>query len=305
MAKKKKNKQNLPKGISILLIIIAIFYSLYEKDIDKTFGLPVTETFKETENTNTLDITYLDVGQADSILIQNKGHNMLIDAGNNEDGPLLVQYFKEQNITKFDYLITTHPHEDHIGGMDDIINNFDIEKIYMPDVTTTTKTFLDVLEAIEKKNMTYDVPNINQNFTLGNTLFQVIYTGNDKKNLNNSSIILKATFKNTSYLFTGDATSEVEKKILSKDIKATVLKVGHHGSKYSTTTDFLNKVNPKYAIISVGKNNSYNHPNQVTINKLEKKNIEIHRTDQEGSIFLKSDGKTINITSKQTNTNGG
>lgn len=302
---KKKKKQKLPKGISILLIVVAIFYSLYEKDIDKTFGLPVTETFQETENTNTLDITYLDVGQADSILIQNKGHNMLIDAGNNEDGPLLVQYFKEQNINKFDYLITTHPHEDHIGGMDDIINNFDIEKIYMPDVTTTTKTFLDVLEAIEKKNMTYDVPNINQNFTLGNTLFQVIYTGNDKKNLNNSSIILKATFKNTSYLFTGDATSEVEKKILNKNIQATVLKVGHHGSKYSTTTDFLNKVNPKYAIISVGKNNSYNHPNQVTINKLEKKNIEIHRTDQEGSIFLKSDGKTINITSKKTNTNGG
>ncbi len=302
---KKKKKQKLPKGISILLIVVAIFYSLYEKDIDKTFGLPVTETFQETENTNTLDITYLDVGQADSILIQNKGHNMLIDAGNNEDGPLLVQYFKEQNINKFDYLITTHPHEDHIGGMDDIINNFDIEKIYIPDVTTTTKTFLDVLEAIEKKNMTYDVPNINQNFTLGNTLFQVIYTGNDKKNLNNSSIILKATFKNTSYLFTGDATSEVEKKILNKNIQATVLKVGHHGSKYSTTTDFLNKVNPKYAIISVGKNNSYNHPNQVTINKLEKKNIEIHRTDQEGSIFLKSDGKTINITSKKTNTNGG
>lgn len=300
---KKKKKQKLPKGISILLIIIAIFYSLYEKDLDKTFGLPVTETFKETENT--LDITYLDVGQADSILIQNEGHNMLIDAGNNEDGPLLVQYFKEQNITKFDYLIATHPHEDHIGGMDDIINNFDIEKIYMPDVTTTTKTFLDVLEAIEKKNMTYDVPNINQNFTLGSTLFQVIYTGNDKKNLNNSSIVLKATFKNTSYLFTGDATSEVEKKILNKNIQATVLKVGHHGSKYSTTTDFLNKVNPKYAIISVGKNNSYNHPNQVTINKLEKKNIEIHRTDQEGSIFLKSDGKTINITSKKTNTNGG
>ena len=302
---KKKKKQKLPKGISILLIIVAIFYSLYEKDIDQTFGLPVTETFKETENTNTLDITYLDVGQADAILIQNEGHNMLIDAGNNEDGPLLVQYFKEQNMTKFDYLIATHPHEDHIGGMDDIIKNFDIEKIYMPNVTTTTKTFLDVLNAMEEKNMTFDVPNIGQNFALGHTLFQVMYKGSDKKNLNNSSIILKANFKNTSYLFTGDATSEVEKKILSKDIKATVLKVGHHGSKYSTTTEFLNKVNPKYAIISVGKNNSYNHPNQITIDKLTKKNIEIHRTDQEGSIFLKSDGKTINITSKQTNTNGG
>ena len=305
MAKKKK-KQKLPKGISILIIILAVICSIYEKDIDKTFGLPVTETKVTTKEENhNLNITYLDVGQADAILIQNDGHNMLIDAGNNEDGPLLVQYFKEQNITKFDYLIATHPHEDHIGGMDDIVKNFDIDKIYMPDVTTTTKTFLDLLNAIEEKNMTFDVPKINQSFTLGHTLFQVIYTGNDKKNLNNSSIILKAKFKNTSYLFTGDATSEVEKKILNKDIQATVLKVGHHGSKYSTTTDFLNKVNPKYAIISVGKNNSYNHPNQVTINKLEKKNIEIHRTDQEGSIFLKSDGKTINITSKKTNTNGG
>lgn len=303
MAKKKK-KQKLPKGISILLIVLAIFYSIYEKDIDKSFGLPTNETTAK-EMSNNLNITYLDVGQADSILIQNEGHNMLIDAGNNEDGPLLVQYFKEQNITKFDYLIATHPHEDHIGGMDDIINNFDIEKIYMPDVTTTTKTFLDVLDAIEKKNMTFNIPKINQTFTLGHTLFQVIYTRNDQKNLNNTSIVLKASFKTTSYLFTGDATSDVEKKILNKNIQATVLKVGHHGSKYSTTTDFLNKVNPKYAIISVGKNNSYNHPNQQTIKKLEQNNIEIHRTDQEGSIFLESDGKNIKITSHQTNTNGG
>ena len=305
MAKKKK-KQKLPKRISILIIILAVICSIYEKDIDKTFGLPVTETKVTTKEENhNLNITYLDVGQADTILIQNDGHNMLIDAGNNEDGPLLVQYFKEQNITKFDYLIATHPHEDHIGGMDDIVKNFDIDKIYMPDITTTTKTFLDLLDAIEEKNMTFDVPKINQSFTLGHTLFQVIYTGNDKKNLNNASIVLKASFKNTSYLFTGDATSEVEKKILKKDIQATVLKVGHHGSKYSTTTTFLEKVNPTYAIISVGKNNSYNHPNQTTIDKLTKKNIEIHRTDQEGSIFLKSDGKTINITSKKTNTNGG
>ena len=305
MAKKKK-KQKLPKGISILIIILAVICSIYEKDIDKTFGLPVTETkVTNKEENHNLNITYLDVGQADAILIQNDGHNMLIDAGNNEDGPLLVQYFKEQNITKFDYLIATHPHEDHIGGMDNIVKNFDIDKIYMPDVTTTTKTFLDLLDAIEEKNMTFDVPKINQSFTLGHTLFQVIYTGNDKKNLNNASIVLKASFKNTSYLFTGDATSEVEKKILKKDIQATVLKVGHHGSKYSTTTTFLEKVNPTYAIISVGKNNSYNHPNQTTLDKLTKRNIEIHRTDQEGSIFLKSDGKTINITSKQTNTNGG
>ena len=215
MAKKKK-KQKLPKGISILIIILAVICSIYEKDIDKTFGLPVTETKVTTKEENhNLNITYLDVGQADAILIQN-------DAGNNEDGPLLVQYFKEQNITKFDYLIATHPHEDHIGGMDDIVKNFDIDKIYMPDVTTTTKTFLDLLNAIEEKNMTFDVPKINQSFTLGHTLFQVIYTGNDKKNLNNASTVLKASFKNTSYLFTGDATSKVEKKILKKENSLTI-----------------------------------------------------------------------------------
>ena len=261
---KRKSKKEL--WLVLIFMIIGLVFKLddglYEKLTDTVFRESTNTKENIDGNIDTegdlLKVSFLDVGQADSILINANNKYMLIDAGNNEDGPLLVQYFKEQNITKFDYLITTHPHEDHIGGMDDIINNFDVEKIYMPDVTTTTKTFLDVLEAIEKKNMTYDVPNINQNFTLGNTLFQVIYTGNDKKNLNNSSIILKATFKNTSYLFTGDATSEVEKKILNKDIQATVLKVGHHGSKYSTTTDFLNKVNPKYAIISVGKNNSYN-----------------------------------------------
>ncbi len=301
---KKKKKKSLKKIWSLLIIIIAIFYSLYEKEINETFGLPTSiETFQE--ETSQLTITYLDVGQADSILIQNENQNLLIDTGNNEDGPLLVKYFQENNIQKFHYLIATHPHEDHIGGLDNIINSFEVNTIYMPDAITTTKTFLDVLDALESHNLTYKVPQIGETFNLGNATLKVIHTGTDTHDLNNTSIVLKLIFGNTSFLFTGDATSQTEKEILSQDIKTDVLKIGHHGSKYSTTKEFLDKVNPKYAIISVGKDNTYNHPSSSTIQKLQEKNIQIHRTDQEGSIILKSDGHKITITTQKTNTNGG
>lgn len=301
--RRKRKKKQIPKILSLLIIICAIIYSIYEEEINTSFALPNTNTTNKV-STN-LTVTYLDVGQADSILIENNNQTMLIDAGNNEDGELLVKYFKEKGITQFNYLVATHPHEDHIGGMDNIINNFTINNIYMPDITTTTKTFLDVLNAIDSKNMTFKVPKIGETFTLGEATIEVIYTGNNKQNLNNTSIVLKLTFDTTSFLFTGDATSEVEKEILNKNIKADVLKVGHHGSKYSTTQEFLNKVNPKYAIISVGKNNSYDHPNEITLTKLKNKNIEIHRTDKEGTIIITSNGTNLTITNEQTNTNGG
>lgn len=297
MAKKKKKENKL---LRILLIIITICYGLYISEIEETYSLNPNETEKN------LTVTYLDVGQADSILIENDNEYMLIDAGNNDDGPLLVKYFKEKNITTFKYLIGTHPHEDHIGGLDDIINNFNINTIYMPDVITTTKTFLDVLDAIENNNLTYKVPKIEEIFTLGDATLEVLYTGVDTKDLNNTSIVLRLDYQNTSFLFTGDATDITEKILLKKkqNLKVDVLKVGHHGSKYSTTTDFLNATNPKYAIISVGKNNTYNHPDTKTINKLNKYNIETHRTDKEGTIIITSDGNNIEIKNINTNTNG-
>lgn len=297
MAKKKKKENKL---LRILLIIITICYGLYISEIEETYSLDPNQT------NNILTVTYLDVGQADSILIENNNEYMLIDAGNNDDGPLLVKYFKEKNITTFKYLIGTHPHEDHIGGLDDVINNFNINTIYMPDVITTTKTFLDVLDSIENNNLTYKVPKIEEKFTLGDATLEVLYTGVDTKDLNNTSIVLRLDYKNTSFLFTGDSTDITEKILLKKkqNLKVDVLKVGHHGSKYSTTTDFLNATNPKYAIISVGKNNTYNHPDTKTINKLNKYNIETHRTDNEGTIIITSDGNNIEIKNINTNTNG-
>ncbi len=302
MKKKKKNKEYI---YTILAILIALIYLLYNNSINQTYSLNTTNnTNNLNNNQELLKISFIDVGQADSILIENDNKNMLIDAGNNEDGDKLVKYFKEHNIDSFEYLVGTHPHEDHIGGLDNIINNFNIKNIYMPEVITTTKTFEDVLKAIDNKNLSITVPKINDTLKLGNATLKVIYTGNDEKDLNNSSIVLKLTYYNNTFLFTGDATSKVEQLIIDKDIQSDVLKIGHHGSKYSSTLDFLKKVNPKYAIISVGKNNSYNHPSDSTISKLTKLNIPIYRTDKLGTIIVTSNGKDIKINNIKTDTNG-
>lgn len=301
--KRKKKKEN--KFLRLILILLTIIYGLYLSEMDGTYSLDNTnDVFKEVSTD--LRISYLDVGQADSILIENNNEYMLIDAGNNEDGELLVKYFNQKGIKEFKYLVGTHPHEDHIGGLDDVINNFNVGTIYLPDAITTTKTFMDVLDAIENKELSYKVPKIEETFTLGEALITVLYTGNDTKDLNNTSIVLRLDFGNTSYLFTGDATDKTEEILLNSgvNIKADILKIGHHGSKYSTTDKFLKSVNPKYAVISVGTGNSYKHPESIVLNKLKANNIEIHRTDLEGTIIVTSDGENINFKNLDTNLDG-
>lgn len=296
-----KKKKYFQKIITILLILLVAF--IYN-NINPTKSITEDNKTQKLEVSTELQIQFLDVGQADSILIINNGHYMLIDAGNDEDGPKLVEYFNELGIEKFDYVIGTHPHEDHIGGLDDIIYNFDIEEIILPDAYTTSKTFEDLLTSIEKKEYKITIPEIDKNFNMSECLFEVIYTGTGENDLNEASIILKMTFGNTTYLFTGDTIKEVEEKILDKDINIDVLKVAHHGSPYSTSNKFLLKTKPKYAIISVGKYNTYNHPSKETLNRLTKFTNEIYRTDELGTIILKSDGNEINISFTETNTNG-
>lgn len=305
MSKKTKNK--LMKFL--LIIVIAICTYLYETYFEETTANPEIEYRQEEQvkiDPNNLIIHFVDVGQGDCILISKNNEYVLIDAGNNEDGPLLVEYFKELGIKKFKYVIATHAHEDHIGGIDNVINNFELGHYYMPNVITTTKTFEDVLDALLAKKKAFETPNIGDKFKLSDTEFEVLYLGSDKSDLNNTSIVLKLTYKNTTYLFMGDATDKVEKILINegKDLESDVLKVGHHGSQYSSTAAFLKQVSPRYAVIQVGQDNDYDHPKQITIDKLEKLKTLTYRTDKHGTIILTSDGDNISFETIKTNTNG-
>lgn len=290
----------------IILIIVGVFYLFQnyptentQENINKRVeAAPVTAEER-------LEVTFIDVGQADSILLENEGHYMLIDAGNNEDGPKLVNYFKNQNISNFDYVIGTHPHEDHIGGLDDVIENFNIETFYMPDVITTTKTFEDVLDALGEKDMSLSIPKTNATFKLGDATVKVLYVGTEEESdLNNTSIVLKVTYQNISFLFTGDASTKVEEQLNKSDLQSTVLKVGHHGSSTATNEEFLNTVNPQYAVISVGVDNQYEHPHTTVLNTLASHNITTYRTDQDGTIKIITDGTNIEVNTSKTDTNG-
>ena len=290
----------------VILIVITIQGNLFDNVSNATASInDSTKSDKIDAKVNeNFSVSFIDVGQADSVLIRNGNYNMLIDAGNNEDGEKLVNYFKSLGIEEFTYVFATHPHEDHIGGMDDIINNFKIDNYYMSNKLSTTKTFMDVLDALDGCNLKYTVPNKGDTLKLGDANIKVIYPGDDKSNINDSSIVLKITYGKNSFLLTGDATSNVERKIYNEDIKSDVLKVAHHGSSYSSTDVFLDRVKPYYAVISVGKNNIYNHPSNKTLEKLNKRNIKVYRTDLDGTIVFISDGDNLSVKALKTDTNG-
>jgi beta-lactamase superfamily II metal-dependent hydrolase len=247
-----------------------------------------------------LIVHFIDVGQGDSELLQlPNGQNMLIDAGTNEAGPTVVAYLNNLGIRKIDYLIATHPHEDHIGGMDNVIQSFDITNIYMPKVTTTTQSFEDVLNSIKTKGLKI-IPGkagmiiFNQNGLKINFLAPCSTSYED---LNNWSIVTRVQFGNNSFLFTGDAQEQSENEMLRSgaSLKSDVLKVGHHGSHSSTSVPFLKSVAPQYAVISVGADNDYGHQHQVTLDKLAAAGITVYRTDQNGTVVITSDGINLSV----------
>ena len=258
-------------------------------------------------NTSLLKVHYIDVGQADSILIENNGKFALIDGGNNADGNLVVNYLKSKGVSKLDYVIATHPQEANIGGLDDVINNFSIGKVIMPKATTTTKTYEDVLTAIRNKGLTITLPKTGDKYSIGGATFTILAPNSESyDSLNNYSVVVKLTYLNNSFLFTGDAETLSENEMINKglDLKADVLKVGHHGSSTSTSQGFLDRVNPKYAVVSVGKDNSYGHPNKTVMDRLQSKNINIYRTDESGTIIATSNGNNITFNVSPGSYNG-
>lgn len=250
-----------------------------------------------------LKISFIDAGQADCTIVQYGNSAMIIDAGGNATTATLISIIKKMGIKEFDVVVGTHPHEDHIGGLDAVINNFQIGTIYLPNVSNNTQTFEDVLKTIQSKGLMVTMPVPGKSFTLGNDVQCTILAPNSSSypDLNSYSIVIKMTFNGKSFIFTGDAGTDSEKEMLAKgyNLKADVLKVGHHGSASSTSLEFLKAVSPLFAVLFLGKDNPYGHPHQETISKLNSAGVKIYRTDLNGTIIIADNGANLSVRTEQ------
>lgn len=244
---------------------------------------------------NKLNILFFDVGQADCELIICNGQSILIDAGNNKDGEKIVNAIRALGITKLDYVIGTHVHEDHIGGISYIIDSFDIGTFYLPyNTTSTTNFYKRLLTSLTNKELSITEANIGDKIQIGTAICEIMGVDNtEPENINEESIIVELTYGSKKYLFMGDAEKVNEDKRLWNDVD--VLKVGHHGSNTSSSEKFLNQVLPEIAIISVGQGNSYGLPKDKILDRLTKIGSTIYRTDKDGTIQLISDGEKNEI----------
>lgn len=242
-----------------------------------------------------LTIHYLDVGQGDCILIQCGNQSMLIDAGDNSKGTLVEMYLKNQGISTLDYVIGTHPDADHIGGLDVVLYKFECKTIIMPDKTKDTATYRDVADTMKNKGYKNTLPVTGTTYKLGSASFVIVSPSKNYSDSNNCSVSILLTHGNNKFLFTGDAEEEAEQDMIGGEVslKADVLKAGHHGSNTASTLEFLKEVKPEYVVISCGEGNSYGHPHAEVMNNLRKLGIKVFRTDEQGTLQVKSDGNTL------------
>ena len=292
----KKNKGNI-KGQIATIIIFGIIALVSSK-------LGLLDNFSsnnpDTSINGSMEISYLDVGQGDAAYIKVNDKDILIDAGPRSDVDKLLKQLKEKNIDDFEIVIATHPHEDHIGGMAKIFENYKVESFYMPKATNNTKTFENMVNAVKNEGIKSQIIKEGSYFDLGNGAKIEVYSpvSESYDDFNNYSPIMKLTYENNSFLFTGDAEVIEEKEVLkkySKELDSDVIKFGHHGSSTSSSDTFIKAVSPTYGIISCGVDNSYGHPHKETLNTIEKYNIKAYRTDKNGQVIITSDGNTINI----------
>lgn len=282
------------KRILIVLLFIMGVSGCANVDLDSPTSSEKDKTFVASEDE--LVAHFIDVGQGDSSFIElPNGDTMLIDAGTASYGDDIIEYIESLGYQDIDYVVATHPHADHIGGMAEVIDAFDIETVYMPKAVSTSKTYENLLETIQDKGLSIHTGRAGVEVlnTDDLTILMFAPVQEEYSNLNNYSIVLKITYGDTSFLYTGDAEDSLDE--ITGDIKADVLKVGHHGSDTSTTSDFLARVNPSYAVISVGEGNSYGHPALSTIELLEGYTSNIYRTDLNGTVVISSDGVNINV----------
>ncbi len=247
-------------------------------------------------------VHFIDVGQADSTFIElGNGQTMLIDAGRSGDASTIISYIRNLQYSSIDFVVATHPHDDHIGGMADVLNSFEIGKMYMPKQAHTISAFDNMLDVIENKNIELYTAKAGVNITTSGIISIDIIAplADSYSNINNCSAIVKVTYGKTAMLFTGDSEQEIEAQLLNSGLDADVLKVGHHGSHSSSSKSFIQAVSPEIAVISVGEGNSYGHPHADTLAILNDVGADIYRTDEVGTVIITADqNKKITVDKK-------
>lgn len=245
----------------------------------------------------TMTVSFLDVGQGDAAVIQCGGQTLMIDGGPSKRSDYVYSWLKQRGITTIDYMIATHTDADHIGGLSGALNAASVGAAYCSSATGTTRTFNSYVKYLTRQGKGITVPSVGTCFALGNAVVQILGPIGTSTDSNNNSIVAKVTFGNTSFLFTGDAEREEEQALLNSgvDLSSTVIKIGHHGSASSTSYQFLREVNPQYAVISVGADNSYGHPTADVLSRLRDADVKTYRTDMQGEIVMVSDGQTVAV----------
>ena len=242
-----------------------------------------------------MEVHFIDVGQGDATLIKLGDHAMLVDCGMDEVGTKIQNYLKKQKVEKLDYLVLTHPDSDHIGGADVVITKFDIDKVFMSPFAKDNNWYADLLNALAYRGYSWSTPEVGSSYDLGDATFTVVAPDRLYEDPNNSSVAFVLCYGDTRFLFTGDASEEAEADIVSGglDISADVYKLGHHGSRTASTEVFLEKVSPRYVVISCAMGNDYGHPHEEALQRIRRYSPEIYRTDEQGTIIAYSDGRKI------------
>ena len=273
--------------------------------LDPFVTLPHRE--QPTTQADTLAVHFIDVGQADCALVECGGEYMIIDGGNVDDSDLVVTYLQDQSVEELHTVICSHAHEDHVGGLAAVLAVYPTGQVLSPTRTYSSACFDDFMYYADQQRLTVTIPNPGDTFSLGGATVTMLGPVKSYPDPNNTSIIVKVEFGSTSFLFTGDMEKEAETDMLDygMDVKADVLKVGHHGSSTSTGYRFLYEVDPEYAVVSVGADNTYGHPHRETVAILGDAGVPMLRTDELGTILAVSDGQNITFTWENQNAQPG
>lgn len=266
-------------------------------------GCAIKSTDGTMSGNSNLTVKMLDIGQGDAFLIKTSQQVILLDTGDLGTRDLLVNKLKAEGITKIDKLIITHPHADHLGGAMGVLMNFDVKSVYDNGQITTTSIYRKYIKKVTEKKIPYKQLLAGECLDFGDGIQFLVYSPTKKMidtedDLNNNSIVGKLVYGDFSILLTGDSESPIEKDLLNKykiELKSTILKSPHHGSKTSSNNAYLKAISPDCVLISVGAGNDYKHPHETTLNKYKKMNVKVYRTDFDGTVTITSDGHGYNV----------